>query len=63
MKKGSIRFFVGFALVFGSAGAFEVSDASVLLPLASGLVGLVVLWSGAMALAKSADSGYNDSEK
>ena len=49
--QGTIRFFIGFFIVFGAVGTLDADpQASVLVQMAVALVGLAIMGSGAMAL-------------
>lgn len=49
--KGSIRFFVGFLMVFGAVGGMEMgTDAQLPIQLAVAAVGLLAMYSGTRAL-------------
>lgn len=51
--KGSIRFFLGFLVVFGAVGTLDVDPtASVLVQTAIGALGLAIMYSGAKAMKK-----------
>lgn len=52
-KKGTIRFFLGFFIVFGAVGTLDVdATASLLTQVLIGIAGLGVMYSGAKAMKK-----------
>ena len=55
--KGTIRFCLGFLLVFGSVGTVEVTPvltvSQILFYSVAIILGTVIMWSGANALSKS----------
>lgn len=52
-KKGTIRFFLGFLVVFGAVGTLDIDPtASVLVQTAIAALGLAIMYSGAKAMKK-----------